>query len=194
MVLVALGGAYYLGTMKKVPTPTPPSSPTASSTPNTSDETKNWKTYTNNRYKFSFKYPASLTVRTDSNDNFIGFLENPKENSTQALWISINENGNNLDLKDFDKKEREEIIPNGSPDYTTKEKAINGNQFLIVHNCPNCQSGIATESYAYRVKIDGVVVSFLADYMNHANGITITKSLSEEKELLEKVASTFRFK
>lgn len=55
---VVAGGAYYLG--KQVsPKPSPASIVTSQSTPSSvpSDEIANWKTYTDNKYGFSIKYP-----------------------------------------------------------------------------------------------------------------------------------------
>lgn len=70
MVLLVIGGiagAYYLGknTNKTTLTPQPTSQVKSSSPtpePNGSTETANWKVYTNQKYKFSFKYPENWYV------------------------------------------------------------------------------------------------------------------------------------
>ena len=75
LILAAIGGAYYLG-KSSTPKPSTPvvsqtPKPTPSSTLDTnpaptgagetvyteSDRSANWKTYTNTKYGFSFKYP-----------------------------------------------------------------------------------------------------------------------------------------
>ncbi len=71
------GGAYYFGSQKPpvqpqnpivISSPTPTTSPTdASGVPNGTAETANWKTYTNNKYQFSFKYPPVWTYADSSN-------------------------------------------------------------------------------------------------------------------------------
>ena len=73
LVLIAIGGAYYFGTKKGNIIPTPTQSPVtvASNAPApitpttkpTTDPTANWKTYENNVYHYSFKYPPSWAVR-----------------------------------------------------------------------------------------------------------------------------------
>lgn len=63
-VLVVLGlfGNLYLLARNQKPTAgtTPTPTPTAATTP---DETANWKTYTNNDFKFSFLYPSDVTIK-----------------------------------------------------------------------------------------------------------------------------------
>ncbi|OGD57163.1 hypothetical protein A2V71_01925 [Candidatus Berkelbacteria bacterium RBG_13_40_8] len=79
LIVVVLGAAgyfgwyYLMGPGKKVETST--STPTATTTtpstntttpttttPTTTDKTAGWKTYTNETYGFSFKYPSSMTL------------------------------------------------------------------------------------------------------------------------------------
>lgn len=69
VVLLVLGGAYYFVNKSSSSTVSSsivqaPASPIVSPSP-TLDETANWKTYTNNEYHFSFKYPPELTLQKD---------------------------------------------------------------------------------------------------------------------------------
>ncbi len=82
------GGAYYMGvnqsqnqpTVIVTATPVPTSTPIASSTPSptpsptatpaaTIDSTANWKTYTDTKYGFSFKYPPTWAVKNNTAKN-----------------------------------------------------------------------------------------------------------------------------
>ncbi len=77
VIVAAAGGVYYLGrSSAKLPDTSPISVPTSqtsvsptqppaktyiSPSPTTINETANWKTYTNEKYKISFKYPPRLS-------------------------------------------------------------------------------------------------------------------------------------
>lgn len=72
-----------------------------SPTPSTSstDETAGWKTYTNTKYQFSFKYPDKIFTFTDHDtgtNQTIGLEEtkyksanNPNDNYIPAIWLSV---------------------------------------------------------------------------------------------------------
>ncbi len=68
VVVVIVGGAYFLGMSRNtspVPQPAPQivkPQPTPASESTSSAETANWKTYTNNIFKYSFQYPPTLAV------------------------------------------------------------------------------------------------------------------------------------
>lgn len=59
LILAVLIGGYLV--YQNQPKPTPSPQPTNQLSP-ASDETANWKTYTNSKYGFSFKYPSDLVV------------------------------------------------------------------------------------------------------------------------------------
>lgn len=58
ILLISLGGIYYLSKNKE-PQKATPLTQTATSTPN---PTVGWKTYINKDYGFSFKYPSKFTI------------------------------------------------------------------------------------------------------------------------------------
>ncbi len=64
---------FQSNTQQTISSPQP--TPTPSTTP---DETANWKTYTNNKYSFSFKYPSSFSLTTRNTNKLIVILEDSK--------------------------------------------------------------------------------------------------------------------
>lgn len=93
ILLIALAIGGYLFYSDKIPLPqtTSPLSPSASQEPNGSLETANWKTYTNTKYNFSFKYPSD-----DSKEygtfKLLGENNNPKEmdgNLERLSYVNI---------------------------------------------------------------------------------------------------------
>ena len=75
-VLVLVGGAFYLGrqtTPKPSPNPVVTSQtpqPTPTPFPST-DETANWKSFTNTKYGYSIKYPPDKFIDCSAEDSFI---------------------------------------------------------------------------------------------------------------------------
>lgn len=86
---------------KKISPPSPTPSPisTESISPS-SDPTADWKTYENNDYGFSIKYPANLTIESTTKEKMVRLLsqeniEFPGGNVT-AFWIE-----DNLSISDY---------------------------------------------------------------------------------------------
>lgn len=115
IIAAVAGGTYYLSrsTPPKASLPSSVVSQTPQSTPSTTDETANWKTYTNTKIGVSFKYPNEGKIKEGGSygvDNV--FLED--SNSIALLiddgqmTISMEQTGeNNLesfmaDYKSFD--------------------------------------------------------------------------------------------
>lgn len=61
---IVIGGVYYLGKISNKPIPT--SQVSVTSTPKVTDETANWKTYTNNTYGYEIKFPDNYAVPTQT--------------------------------------------------------------------------------------------------------------------------------
>ncbi len=91
LVIAIAGGAYYLGrqtTPKSAPAPVVTSStlqPTPSPSP-ISDEMSTWKTYTNQLYQFSFKYPPSWTV-SDKNVYLLSDGSKSEDKDPTRPWL-----------------------------------------------------------------------------------------------------------
>lgn len=100
LVIVALGGAFYLGrsTISK-PSPVPVAtsqttlSPTptqdASREPNSSTETANWKTYTNTKLNFSVKYPETWVFKESPEGSDFAPSENLLSISQSEIFSPI---------------------------------------------------------------------------------------------------------
>lgn len=59
LIALAIGGYLtYQKQIKSTPLPQPSPSSITTSVASSSDETTNWKTYTNDMFNFSFKYPG----------------------------------------------------------------------------------------------------------------------------------------
>lgn len=108
IVLTAAGGAYYLGKLPVKPAFREPKvctqeaklcpdgssvgrtgpncefTPCPSASPAFSDETADWKTYVNNSYKISFKYPAEFFITEKQGETVIIFLTRSAEEKTDV--------------------------------------------------------------------------------------------------------------
>ena len=148
-----------------------------SSSPKVNDETANWKTYTNQRYKFSFKYPPPWELAPDIKDaypeeNVIVLLDNYNE-----ITISIRENIT-------DTKEAEGIVcgPPQCGGYKFEDTKI-GN--LIVRK----PEAAALEKAEY-----GYAVYLLNDNTLYAFFLNTDKSTQDRDiKTLDQILSTFKF-
>ncbi|MDO8570435.1 MAG: PsbP-related protein [Candidatus Daviesbacteria bacterium] len=179
LIALAVGGyLLYQKQVKPVATPQPviqPTSvPTISPSATDSAETANWKTYTNSKYGFSFKYPQDYAIKEESERVF--YIKN-KENNVFALWIY--DNPNNLSLKDYESK-------------NTNEKTGFG-PFVYY---PNAESVKFQNLDAYYTNEEITCLSKCGSY------IWITKdkiykltgsSKNKPDQILDEILSTFRF-
>jgi len=69
--------------IESIPTPTSIPSPTEAP-----DETIDWKTYTNDKYKITFKYPQNWTFFSESSEKY----NNPNKNNGYAYMCLVNFN------------------------------------------------------------------------------------------------------
>src|SRR3989344_8944715 len=106
-----------------IPQSTPASTPNpdASREPNGSAETANWKTYTDNGFKFEIKYPNNLkTNKLTAHDDLLGgvslyLIYNDQEFRPQMSEISVwVEDSKGLSLEEW-LKEKSTAEPWGSP-------------------------------------------------------------------------------
>ena len=84
-LLLVVGVIYYKLNQSKTPSSTTPS--TQTSTINTTG----WKTYTNNDFHFSLKYPPQFTLKVD---NYPASADDPK--TVINLWFHNTENGKDV--------------------------------------------------------------------------------------------------
>ncbi len=139
LVIVAAGsGAYYfLGRRNIQPTP---SQQTTKFSPSSTNETTNWKTYTNIKYSFSFKYPQALALSESGPSSPAG--------STLKLLDNIhldepNDSSNNFPIMDLSIIDSQQ-----SPtDYVNTSICIYG-------TCLPLQSGILPESVLVQTAAD----------------------------------------
>lgn len=151
--------------------------------------TTNLKTYTSSKYRFSFAYPSNLTVRQDSNDDFIGFLEGPNENQSQKLVVFVTENPKNLNIREF--LEKNKPIPDDRINLNYQETTINGYDALILryeNPCLGiCEKAKTGKYFTKYIKGNGVIVSLAVETQNQAG------NTPDDEKWLDQVLSTFKF-
>lgn len=195
LVAAVAAGGYFLGTQRGG-LPTIFQSPMLSPTPLSSevltkegDPTTNWKTYTNTERKFTFRYPGSLSLRSDSTDEFTGFLDKSNKNYHYQLVLIANENPQNFDLEVF--AEKNKPVPDDRTNVSYGKTQINNYDALLERSelpCLGICEGIKTGK-AYKVFIKGekIVVSFLID-TNKPGGTTAVDEL-----WIHQILSTLKF-
>jgi len=140
--MVFLGLGFWAGTQQvkneAVTAVTATVSPTASAVVSgtaTADVTANWKTYTNDTYGFSFKYPSDWTVLDNKKDasEDITIKKDSKENPTMLVRVWDGKLGFGWESANFDYKAKLEngklsIIPVGDIGSAVKKQieAANG--------------------------------------------------------------------
>lgn len=122
LIAAAVGGYFvYKNYQTKTPAPTAP--PTTSSTPQPSpspiNETANWKTYTGNRYSFS--YPNGWLVSKSDYLNSVQ-INNPNENV--RIIISDSQYPFGIENPDTKMDENDLKVNIAGKDYTVKETTV----------------------------------------------------------------------
>ena len=76
LIIAGIGGAFYLGRQTTPKSSTIPAvtSQTPQPTPSPSDETANWKIYSNRKLGVEFKYPAEYSIKEDSNGSTLAVV------------------------------------------------------------------------------------------------------------------------
>lgn len=165
LFVLVIGGAYYFGKQKgSISTVTQSSPSPLASIP--TNETANWKTYSNNKYGFSFSYPEEFNVVV--------------KNDTEAQFLlNIISDSEEYDL-DIDSIERSGKYPLGTQPESSK--IFNGNTWETLPSIPFCDAGMCTNTllmYQYTGK------KYRYDFI-FRNPTDLTSS-SEE------ILSTFKF-
>ena len=169
---------------KSSPTPLP-----AETSVKEDDPTANWKTYTNTKYNFSFKYPKDLSISPNSTNDFISFLATPNDNKSSTLRVSVRENPTNMDLQAFVEKNRP--IPNDRVSYSYTKTTISGLEVLIETSelpCSGiCKKGpVEEKGYAILIKVNKFVVYFAVSTYSQS------KSPTMDENSLTQILSTFK--
>jgi hypothetical protein len=143
------------------------------------NETANWKTYTNTKYKFSFKYPDNVRVLEKENELTV-FLEEPTNFSVgSGIYLTFNIKSNTMNLT-------EENIHEESTGYkcNTEYGGKCEKSLLNGYNAIKASNYISTsEIYAYYLRRDNSIIR-----ISLSNG-------GEDKpnEVADKMLSTFKF-
>jgi len=99
----AVFGAYKFGQRQVQPGPQPTPTPGLVATP-TPDLTANWKTYTNEKYSYSIKYPTTWFVSEKHQlveEVIFSITKELKAPTPLSISVRIDENPNNLTLKQW---------------------------------------------------------------------------------------------
>lgn len=201
LVIAAIGGAYYLGrsttstpspvSTSQIPQPTIPSSST--------DETTRWKTYTNNKYGYSFKYPTDWTLEENEMQGFQSIALTKTDNTQEQEQVLL-PGDQNADViykiitrvetnpKGYTAKEYllQNISPESLSDYEKNLEEINLNGFPAIKRkeaCAPCSGMEVIITLIHRDKIYSLSYGAMAHEETH------DKFLNTFNQIL----STFRF-
>ena len=143
-------------------------SSTSSTSTATTDETADWKTYTNEPYKFSFKYPAILTTLNDRIPKTVAIDNVPSKNleiSAGDKMIQVWANPTGFGLEAATEIYRGTISSSGKIVISTKEKSTSSdgsdgkgqaiiglmkfgtNSFIIAYNFPYSDRTVALAEF-----------------------------------------------
>lgn len=88
LVVTAIAGVYWFGTQKAsvIQPPTPSVIQVTSQPSPTPDETANWKTYKNTKYRYSIKYPSDYGTSPEDQDEA---LFAPRKSEGAPIGISV---------------------------------------------------------------------------------------------------------
>lgn len=167
LIFGVVSGAFYLGRVS-TPQSQPQNSITTSQTTPTStpvtDETANWKTYTNSQYNFSLKYPFAATVK--ENVEAKGYMT---DNPAQAIKILLNRptpGSKEVDSFDYSSWFELTITVENNPNNLTPD--------VIVKNYLNKVNAAPEDSlYQTNKSITNKVTNSLKNYSNgEINGLS----------------------
>ncbi|TSC87784.1 MAG: hypothetical protein G01um10145_965 [Microgenomates group bacterium Gr01-1014_5] len=201
LVLVAIGGAYYFGTQKNNINSTSSPFPVSQASPTTVDETANpdsiganWKTYINQKSKFSLKYPLNWSIIKQTDETVsLAPADKLNEYSYGVIEVSINpktgieKGSSNLSLEEYIKKFAVEEIQGldkvASMKKITNEKTVG---YKVVWNLVEgspAQSKTLTIAYFER----------FADPEHIARFGWIIQEKAEYENIYNEMISTFKF-
>ncbi len=143
-------------------------SPQSQNTQNAKNIT--WKTYTNNKRGFTFKYPSNLFVVPGQVNEFVVLSETETVDWSSAngikMVITIFDNPNNLPIEEF---ENSSSIPNTHPrTYTFKKALVNGNEVttVTVSGCEAWEGCPSKLSYEKFIKGNRYIINIHTPFWN----------------------------
>lgn len=185
LIVAGLFGAFYLGKTYGKPAveQTPPtSSPTLSTT---EDETANWKTYENTKYKYSFQYPAELKVDlgvsgAPADDSKLETIYQIKLHDAKQtnIWVSVLET-NYKSISEFSDSLETSRANSGKISVLSKETTILDRVQAIRYVIPQPEAGNTLRVSAI---LNGYVYT-----------LTLDSPDSDKTTIFDQILSTFRF-
>lgn len=190
LIIAGIGGAFYLGRQTTPKSSTIPAvtSQTPQPTPSPSDETANWKTYTNSKLGYAIKYPAEKFIDCSIGDMFA--LHYKVSNDTMC---AAGEGIPTFSIVIFDKSK--ETAESRFPEcYLTKQETIKIGSFIGTKytntrtdkdTCNTTEIAHARSKSYVLITHDSTVFQIILDeYSNQA--LKITQEVNQ-------ILSTFKF-
>jgi outer membrane lipoprotein-sorting protein len=144
-------------------------------TNNAITSTSDWKTYTNNKYGYSIKYPNSMMLSSQSTDNHVGWSDNITKDGRGVFSIEISLNSNKLSLDEFFNQTVEHLMGEAKPNDVTTTNITIDNKAAKKFNIIN--SGDSKGS------VGAVMIA-------NSNLIKIS---GEDRTIFDSVVGTFKF-
>lgn len=205
ILLIIIAAAYFLGknsNNNSVPIPSPgPVSYKPSPTP---DLTADWKTYANEQYELSFKYPPVWRVKnpysnqeTVTLQSGIGLIPTNKNQGSAVtpLYIERYENPNKLDLKAWkdEYNSKREVHNTFFPSEQLEETLVAGNKAYTTEK-GDCEPYLC---YTAIILVDDKIFMFHAMDMDFVD-FDMESGYSQEelrsyRAIFDQILSTFRF-
>lgn len=175
--LLALA-AYFVGTFvsnKKVVTPTPTLVPTPVAT---IDPTVDWKTYTNNKFGISLKYPDRFNLSEEVATVDFLFRVHFEDRQKQAVGFNV------------------EVWPVGVDEAIQKVKNVSAKAAPPITNIPQSQIMIDNVSGTNLVlesdRLESQSTIYVVKYGQHSYVLTF-QTLPNDNKWIDQILSTFRF-
>lgn len=170
LLLVVIGGAYYLGKLSSsVPLPSPVVTPPSP----TSNPAVAWKTYTNNVFGLSFKYPGNIFVYQGSPQPDAQYWSNkvnggaPLELGEDGVWMNLSVSNLN------------ETNMNYYKNRTTPDK------WTVSHDLPKPYAEVSYSYTAVQLRGNVLYKIFVAAFKDD--------KLAKYRDIFDQILSTFKF-
>lgn len=159
---------------------------------NSRDKTANWKTYTNETYKFSFKYPETAAIQEVSP---VYLRISDKNNITlPSILIFLSKNIEGLSRRDFFAKSVSSKIEDILPYINIQETAVGNVPALRIVQDQEYYKKQSTAYTNYLVSAGGNIIQIVTnEYVGKNNGQSteVVKS-SDSSTFYQEILSTFK--